>query len=412
MRTAGIICECNPMHAGHRYLIEAAKRAGADAVICVMSGCFTQRGEAAILDPRTRAKILIDGGANAVFELPFPFSASGAEFFASAGVSMLSRLGVEALWFGSECGDLALLTRAAEISSSEKFSALYRSLCADGNTGTAKAYFDCLDSFGLGETLSPNDILGISYLRAIKAQRSRMTAKTVRRIGSAFHEDAVREGEFPSASALRGLLGREGIEAWQPYLSKNAFSWAKEQVREGLAPVALSNAQTAILSFFRLLGSDLLERTPELSGGLGRRIAEAARRSTDLDGLLAAAATKKYPVSRIRRGILFAMTGVHEEDLRREPAYAVLLAADRVGCAFLARTRKTSEIEVVTSHAGIPQTDAAKRQEELTERAFSLYTLCAPVPLPADAFLRCSSWISNDAESEKTQNGNLFEDRG
>ena len=92
MRAVGIVCECNPIHDGHKYLIEQAKRDGAEAVICVMSGCFTQRGEAAVLDPQTRARMLIDGGADAVLELPFPFSSAGAEdavsFFAAVAVLM------------------------------------------------------------------------------------------------------------------------------------------------------------------------------------------------------------------------------------------------------------------------------------------------------------------------------------
>ena len=108
MRIAGIICECNPIHGGHLYLMREARRQGADAVVCVMSGCFTQRGEAAIADPHTRAHALILGGADAVVELPFPFSCAGAEFFAAAGVEILNRLGVGELWFGSECGDLEI----------------------------------------------------------------------------------------------------------------------------------------------------------------------------------------------------------------------------------------------------------------------------------------------------------------
>ena len=92
MRSIGIVCECNPLHGGHQYLIQQARAAGADAVICVMSGCFTQRGEAAIADPYTRAHALILGGADAVVELPFPYSCAGAEFFASAGVEILNLL--------------------------------------------------------------------------------------------------------------------------------------------------------------------------------------------------------------------------------------------------------------------------------------------------------------------------------
>ena len=102
MKTAGIICECNPPHAGHAYLIRQAKNSS-DCVVCLMSGPFVQRGDAAVLSPRARARMLLEMGADAVLELPFPYAASSAESFAAAGVSILSRLRVDTLWFGSEC---------------------------------------------------------------------------------------------------------------------------------------------------------------------------------------------------------------------------------------------------------------------------------------------------------------------
>ena len=125
MKIAGIICECNPMHAGHVYLMNEAKRAGADVLVCVMSGCFVQRGEAAIADPYARAEILVRAGADAVVELPFPYSASSAEFFGAAGVDILARLGIDELWFGSECGDVELLSRMAEVADDPAFLARY-----------------------------------------------------------------------------------------------------------------------------------------------------------------------------------------------------------------------------------------------------------------------------------------------
>lgn len=393
MRAVGIVCECNPIHDGHKYLIKQAKSDGAEAVICVMSGCFTQRGEAAVLDPQTRARMLIDGGADAVLELPFPFSSAGAEFFADAGVSILSRLGVNELWFGSECGSIEALQQAATVASGEAFAEQYRALCQTGKLGTAEAYFHCLTDFGVTDRFSSNDLLGIAYLRAIEKRGAPMRPVTVQRQGSGFHDETVREGAFPSASALRRMLWTDGVDAWTPFLSKTAMELAREQIANGRAPFSLAFAERAILSHFRLATAESLESVAELEGGLGHRIAQIARRAQGLDELITESVTKKYTEARVRRGILFSMLGVSGEDLRREPAYAVLLAANRTGCAFLKEQRRTSEIPVVTSHASIPNTEDAKRQETMTERAFAFYTLCAANPLPADAFLRASSHI-------------------
>ena len=404
MRTAGIICECNPMHDGHRYLIEQAKKSGVDTVICVMSGCFTQRGEPAMLDPRTRARILLLGGADAVLELPFPYSAAGAEYFAKAGVSILDRLGVNSLWFGSECGDLDYLSRIAEISAQKSFQERYRAACADGSVGTAQAYFECLHALGAQEKpLFSNDILGISYLRALMQIGSGMEARTVKRVGSGFREDVLKKGELPSASALRKLLLDKGIEAWEEYLSQEAIALASEQIEKGCAPACWENAERAVLSHFRLMSPEWQEKVPELVGGLGRRVFRAAQEARSFEELLKLSATKKYPESRIRRGILFSMTGITEADLRREPAYAVLLAANAAGCDFLAIGRRNRKISVVTSHAKIPSSDDAIRQEFLTRQAFSLYTLCMKQPIASDAFLRCSSFIEEETTEKNTK---------
>ncbi len=393
MRTVGIICECNPFHQGHRYLIEQARSSEADAVICVMSGCFTQRGEAAVLDPKTRARMLLDGGADAVFELPFPFSSSGAEFFADAGVSMLDRLGVDELWFGSECGDLKRLQNAANLASEPAFSEHYRTLCQAGNCGTAEAYFQCLRAFGMSDAFSSNDILGISYLKAIQKRASRMYAATVQRVGSAFHSTSLREGEFPSAAALREMLKKEGLQAWEPFLTEHSLALVRSVVDAGDAPFSLDFAQRAILTHFRLASAEHLESTAELAGGLGRRIAEVSRSVNSLSDLICQSVTKKYTEARVRRGILFSMLGVTASDLRREPAYAVLLAANERGCAFLKNGKHSFAIPVVTAHSSVPQTPDAKAQAEMTERVFALYTLCSPSGLSADAFLRASSYI-------------------
>ena len=394
MRIAGIICECNPLHGGHLYLMEEARRGGADAVVCVMSGCFTQRGEAAILEPRVRAKMILDeGGADAVFELPYPYSAAGAEFFATAGVSLLDRLGADEIWFGSECGDISALKRAAEVSSTEEFCIAYRDLCRGGVCGTAEGYLSLLrKACGMDEVYS-NDLLAIAYLKAMTARGSTMQAHTVRREGSGYRDEMLPDKAFPSATALRKSLEVDGIDAWKPYFSERALDLVQKELRARLAPASLSNAERAILAHFRLTPPDALELIPELSGGLGRRMADLSHMATSLEEFIRLSVTKKYTESRIRRGILFAMTGITAEDLRREPAYAVLLAANDVGCRFLADRKKTRRVPVVTCHADLPRGEDAARQEALTRAAFALYGLTMPRVLSTDCFLRRSSEI-------------------
>ena len=94
MRTAGIIAEYNPFHRGHRYHMEETRRqTGADYIIAVMSGCYVQRGEPAVVDKYVRTRMALDGGADLVLELPVVYATASAEYFASAGVRLLDSLG-------------------------------------------------------------------------------------------------------------------------------------------------------------------------------------------------------------------------------------------------------------------------------------------------------------------------------
>ena len=390
MRISGIVCECNPPHAGHLYLMDRARADGADAVILVMSGCFTQRGEAAILSPRVRAQMLLSGGADAVFELPFPHCAAHGEAFGAAGVSLLARLGITDLWFGSECGDLDLLRTAADITASPAFLSAYREKTRSGH-GTAFAYADCLREVMPDAPTSPNDLLALSYLRAL-GQYGSITPHTVRRMGAGYHDESLPAGGFPSATALRGLLLREGVDALSPYFSPGGLALLRAECESGRAPADLSRLDPVLLACLRTTPPTALAKVAGLGGGIGERLAELARTRPDLDSVLRDAGVN-CPHSRLRRGLLFALTGVTESDLLVEPAYAVLLAANRTGCRVLAERRRSGSIPIVTKRREVSDAPAALRQLAFAEVAFGLWSLCLPRPAPPSDFLRASAYV-------------------
>ena len=123
MKTVAIIAEYNPFHNGHKYQIDKIRDIlGEDtAIIAIMSGDYTQRGELAITDKTVRAKIAVLCGADLVVELPFPFSSSSAEFFARSGVKIATEIGADYLAFGSETGDIELITKIADTMMSDDF---------------------------------------------------------------------------------------------------------------------------------------------------------------------------------------------------------------------------------------------------------------------------------------------------
>ena len=187
-----IICEYNPLHAGHAYQIAEAKRlSGADAVLCVMSGNFVQRGEAAILDKYTRAKHAVLAGADAVIELPAAFATSCAELFAKGGVKLLSSLpNVKYLSFGAETPNAELFHQTAALLNDEPTAlkeGVKRGLAAGKSLVRARA--DALGEIADNSLLlSPNDTLGVEYARAVHSMNADIKLLPVQRLGAGYHD--------------------------------------------------------------------------------------------------------------------------------------------------------------------------------------------------------------------------------
>lgn len=387
MRSVGIICEYNPLHLGHARQISALREAGYGAVVCLMSGNAVQRGDFACADRYTRASAALRAGADLVLELPYPYSMASAAYFALAGVGILDSLGVGELNFGSECGSLEALTRAAEIAATEELDLRYREELKRGK-GTARAYAEAFEALA-GKELpgGANDRLAIAYISAILKTGAKLGPTLIKREGAAFSDSEVRDGEYPSATALRRLIaeGRLGeAYAFMPEGTAQIFRRAKEK---GLFPADAGRASAAILGYFRLAAPECRTAFAEAGGGLYRRLCAASYEATDLDGLLSAAASKRYTDSRIRRAVFFSMTGVTEDDLRRPPEYTTLLAANSRGRAFLREAYWS--FPVVTKPADAP----VSRQRELSRRFDALFTLALPRALPAGELERRSPEI-------------------
>lgn len=360
MKYVGIIAEYNPFHTGHARLFEAVK--GADAVVCVMSGPFVQRGEAAILPPHVRAEMALAAGADAVLELPFPYAASSARYFATAGVRALAGVGVDTLAFGSETGDLSALAALAE-------RAPERALRESQASGDAAAYFQTL-----GETVSSNDILALEYLRAIGREAPFLTPFVLKREGTPYNASE-NEGEYPSATALRAALARgEDIGALLHPATREIFAAATEAY--GVADTA--RLGDAMLAFLRGSGAVLAKAAgiAECGGGLLERLVKAAGTAADYASLCEKAATKRYTDGRIRRALLCLLAGVKQSDLTAHPAYLRLLGANARGREFLAATARRRTVPVVTKPADIRALgEAAERQRALSLAADGLYAI-------------------------------------
>lgn len=371
MKTAAVICEYNPFHNGHKYQLEQTRAAGATHIVCVMSGNFTQRGDAAVYDKFLRARTALENGADLVLELPTKYSLSAAEGFAAGAVGIINALGcVDMLSFGSESGSISALKEASGASdyavNSERFGELMR---------MGKSYPAALAEVvreyytpDVYETLScPNNTLAVEYLSALDNIGSRIEPFTVQRVGAG-HDSEDTAGGFASASQLRKMIASgEDVSAYAPVID---------------APRAdIGLLERAMLSALRQMKRDELERIYDCANGLSDRLYKAIRRAGSLDELYFLTKTKRYTLARIRRAVLCAFLGVDKDMLRVPDAYIRILGMNRRGREILSAAKCVLPID--TSLKALSETSrAAHKQAYFEARCGDLYSLAFEKPAP------------------------------
>lgn len=366
----GIICEFNPFHSGHKYLFDQARELGAKNIVCAMSGNSVQRGELAAFDKYLRAKSALENGANLVLELPFPWSSASAEYFATAGIKILAPY-CDAVIFGSECGDVELLRRAAENALTVEFCEKLEGRKKNGE-GAASAYFSLLEEY-VGVKLSSNDILGVEYIKAAKKYGVKLEFYTVKRIGNAYRDNNIYDSEIPSASAIRKAL-RTGNET-EILQIKNYTCNSIDSLLNGDSITDIKRIERALLMYFRLCEPSEISCYAEADGGVAERICSAAKESIDIDSFWESVKTKRYTDAKLSRAILFSLTRVKRELLVSSPEYTCLLAANDNGRALLSSVKKNctdNRIPVVTKPADVPRNSLQFAAEERLNAIFSL----------------------------------------
>ena len=362
MRTVGIVAEYNPFHAGHRYHIEETRRrVGEDcAVIAAMSGNFVQRGECAIADKWARARMALEGGADLVLELPTVWACASAEYFAFGAVSVLKMAGADTISFGSESGDRNALQRAAEALHSEEFSAVLRGHLDGGLPFAAcrqRAVEELIGREAAVCLSSPNDNLGVEYLKAANRLDFHPDIIAVPRVGAA--HDGGDHPEYPSASHVRRQI------------------MAGEIPMEN--PASLMHNERGILTILRSVKPEDLIGLPDGGEGLDRRLYEAIRGADTLEQIYDLAKSKRYAHARIRRMVLWAALGLKESDRPSSVPYLRVLGANERGRAVLKSIPEDVTVITKPSHGkGIPLM-------ELEARCTDFYAMCREKPGPCGA---------------------------
>ena len=360
-KVVGIIAEYNPFHNGHLYhLLQAKDLAQADYVVAVISGNFTQRGDTSIVDKWTKAYMAICGGCDLVLELPTVYSISSAENFASGAIKILDSLKiVDSIAFGAEASDLATLNNIANVLFQEPrgyTNILTHELQKGISFPSAREnailmYLNDIKRYA-NILNSPNNILAIEYLKALKTQKSNMNPIMVKRSKVYYNDDRIVD-DFASATAIRKLIKRREYEDLRKVVPRSTYKILSRQIRDGNIVLGLENFEKEIIYTLRKMSIREIANLPDVSEGLENLIKNSADNCNDMSKLIANIKSKRYTQTRIQRILLYALLGIDKkmmEDSKKVTPYVRVLGFTNKGKELISEINKRNpKINMITS---------------------------------------------------------------
>lgn len=346
---AGIVCEYNPFHNGHLYHIEKTRQAGADYIVCVMSGNFVQRGECAVADKWVRAKAAVLCGADIVIDLPTPWSCNSAESFARGSVGLLMNFGIDVLSFGCESDDRDLLIKCANSAENADIALIVKGEIAKGATYPAAMQTAMSRLYGENyakAVASPNNTLAIEYIKQLKLYGKEGCILPIKRQGAS-HDSCEAKGNIASASMIRNM----GLDSGLPFMPPKSSELFAEAIEKGFAPCFAENNETGILSVLRSIKKEDYSLYVSDNSGLASRIYEAVKTAGSLEALYEKAKSKNYTMSRVRREVMNLYLGINKHWSEGIPPYMKILAANEKGLSLLSNAKKNSRLPIITRHA-------------------------------------------------------------
>ena len=371
MKTAGVVAEYNPFHSGHKYQIDKTKEKTGLPVIAVMSGNFVQRGECALFDKSVRTRAALMNGADIVFELPLPWAMSSAEKFASGAVYLLNSTGIcEFLSFGSESGNVERITDAADalLNIDENIIKKYLTDGCSYPTARQKALEESAGEEISSVLSSPNDLLGVEYVKSVIKNKYPLTPITIKRSGAGHDSDETNKSTA-SASAVRSIIN-SSLD-YSPFVPENTLELYRKSEKSDM-----KDLEKCILSHLRRKKALDFLSYPDVSEGLEYRIYEAVRDSDSLDSLYSKIKTKRYAHSRIRRIIMSAFLEIDRSYTLAAPPYLRVLGFTDEGRNILKQMKNTASVPVIMRYSDVNALDErAKKVFELECKSTDLFAL-------------------------------------
>ena len=372
-KVLGVIAEYNPFHNGHLYHLQKSKElTNADYTIAIISGNFTQRGSTSVIDKWAKTQMSLNNGIDLVIELPVLYSISSAENFADGAIKILSSLGiVDYLSFGSETSDIHLLNDISNILCDEPKDfkiALSEELKSGLSFPKAREYalikwFQLKDNISSSKLKnnnstirdilsSPNNILGIEYLKALHKYNSSIKPVCISRYEADYNSTTITNN-IASATAIRNLILSKDYNTIKNLIPTSSYSTLTNCLNEGHIVPSLSCFEKEIIYVLRKMDIEEIANLPDVSEGLEYTIKKATNSCNTLSELINLVKSKRYTSTRIQRILLYALLGITKDDMEMSKnvlPYVRVLGFNENGKFLLSEiSAKNPDIALITS---------------------------------------------------------------
>ena len=382
MHIAAVISEFDPFHNGHKYLLDSLREHGVTHIVSIMSGNFTQRGMPAIVNKYSRTLQALSSGVDLVIEIPVSQCVAPAEKYAFAGVFLANSLGcVNTLGFATESGNIEELKNICDITLTSEFKENLKKHLKNGLT-LAKSFSLSCKSIK-DDTLhyildSPNNILAIEYIKAIKKLNSNIIPYTIKRV-QVNHNSQAPGQNIASASYIRTLIREK--KPFNSYVPDEVCTLLSKELENLKCPSDIHLIERAILAKLRTMSPQDLSNISDVTEGLENRIYSAIKSSISLNDLYDKIKSKRYTLSRIKRIVLCSFLGITKDFSNQQIPYIRVLGTNKKGLEILKIIKNTAGLPIVTKFSEIKElNNSAKKAFELECAASDLYSLMIPVP--------------------------------
>jgi len=363
LKATGIVVEYNPLHNGHVYHAQQARKAtNADVIIAVMSGNFLQRGEPAFVDKWTRTKMALASGVDIVFELPYRFATANAPIFARGAIELLDAVGCNAFCFGSEDGNIEPFQNSLQLIDrhTEQYELAVKNGVAEGLSypmALNKAYQKIQEGqpeLPVADLSMPNNILGFHYMEAGHSIGSSMEAVTIQRMGAGYHDETLDSKKIASATGIRkSFFSTETLDEVSDFLPQATRSLLLEWQADRREFGNWENFYPFLRYIILRDGPSRLRSIADVTEGIENLVFRAAQSQDSFQTFMDVVKSKRYTWTRIQRMLTHILTGFTKEmrSQMEKPAYLRLLGMTNEGRSYLNSRKKSLALPLISKVA-------------------------------------------------------------